>query len=119
MLRRMGLWGELDCPRRAQVVWPRTEAKHGRRLPAVLRQVLGYLQRPGKREGSTRAAVVVGEFRSASVPWHLVEKQFLEPGVLLVQEAALDALVERHAHDWGIDLTVPEAEFTVSFTDQL
>ena len=88
-------------------------------FPAVLRQVLGYLNRPGKREGPERAAVVVGEFRSASVPWHLVKKQFWESGVLLVQEAELDALVEQYAHDWGIDLSVPEADFTVSFTDQL
>jgi hypothetical protein len=88
-------------------------------FPAVLRQVLGYLNRPGKREGPARAAVVVGEFRSASVPWHLVKKQFWESGVLLVQEAELDALVEQYAHDWGIDLSVPEADFTVSFTDHL
>ena len=88
-------------------------------FPAVLRQVLGYLNRPGKREGPARAAVVVGTFRSASVPWHLVKKQFWESGVLLVQEAELDALVEQHAQDWGIDLSVPEADFIVSFTDQL
>jgi hypothetical protein len=88
-------------------------------FPAVLRQVLGYLNRPGKRDGPTRAAVVVGEFRSASVPWHLVKKQFWESGVLLVQEAELDALVEQYAQDWGIDQSTPETDFTVSFTDQL
>lgn len=42
-----------------------------------------------------------------------------QAGVLLVQEAELDALVEQYAHDWGIDRSAPEADFTVSFTDQL
>ena len=72
-------------------------------FPAVLRQVLGYLNRTGHRAHKPLAAVVVGEFRSASVPWHLVKKQFWESGVLLVREAELDALVEQYAHEWGID----------------
>jgi len=87
-------------------------------FPAVLRQVHRYKsQRAGQH--NDRTAVVVGEFRSASVPWHLVKKQFWESGVLLVKEAELDALVEQHAQEWGIDRSAPEADFTVSFTDQL
>ncbi|SDK35416.1 hypothetical protein SAMN05216282_10583 [Cryobacterium psychrotolerans] len=89
-------------------------------FPAVLRQVLGYMKRATQQRAHFDAvAVVVGEFMSMTVSWPVVKKQFWESGVLLVQEAELDALVEQYAHDWGIDLSVPEADFTVSFTDQL
>ncbi|MCI4659674.1 exodeoxyribonuclease X C-terminal domain-containing protein [Cryobacterium zhongshanensis] len=129
---------ELNCPRSSLAyfrAWPfydeclvtSTPRRFGLELkptmgddfPAVLRQVLGYLNRPGVGGAPSLAAVVVGEFRSASVPWHLVKKQFWESGVLLVREAELDALVEKHAHDWGIDLSAAAADFTISFTDQL
>ena len=89
-------------------------------FPAVLRQVLGYLTRAaGDRRSNIHAAVVVGQFRSAAVPWPVVKQQFWESGVLLVREAELDALVETHAHEWGASLVDQDADFEVNFTSQL
>lgn len=88
-------------------------------FPAVLRQVLGYLNRPSKHGAPSLTAVVVGEFQSAAVPWPVVKQQFWESGVLLVREAELDALVEKHAHEWGADLVDQDTDFEVNFTNQL
>jgi hypothetical protein len=86
--------------------------------PAVLRQVQGYLNRRGMPP-IEKAAVVVGEFRSAAVPWSIVKKQFWESKILLIKESELDALVAKHADEWGASLSVQEDDFTVDFTEQL
>jgi hypothetical protein len=88
-------------------------------FPAVLRQVLGYVSRAVARREHIVAAVVVGEFRSAAVPWSVVKKQFWESGVLLIREAELDALVEKHAYEWGASTVDQDADFTVNFINQL
>ena len=87
-------------------------------FPAVLRQVLGYMNRRSSYE-SFRTAVVVGHFQSAAVPWPVVQKQFWESGVLLMQESDLDKLVELHADEWGTSSTEEISDFTVDFTAQL
>lgn len=84
-------------------------------FPAVLRQVIGYRL----RSNGIHAAVVVGEFHSAAVPWNIVKQQFWESGVLLIREAELDTLVENHAVEWGASIDDQAVDFTVEFKDQL
>lgn len=84
-------------------------------FPAVLRQVHRYRS----RSNGIHAAVVAGEFESAAVPWNIVKKQFWESGALLVREAELDALVVKHAAEWGARVDDPEVDFTINFKNQL
>jgi hypothetical protein len=128
---------EDECPRATLgylIAWPLAESElvggGGVRLglelkptmgddyPAVLRQVQGYLRRRGMLK-IDKAAVVVGEFRSAAVPWSVVRKQFWESKILLIKESELGALVENHADEWGAGLRAQEEDFTVDFAEQL
>lgn len=87
--------------------------------PAVLRQVQGYLDQHRSGARIDRAAVVVGAFHSAAVPWTVVKKQFWESNVLLIEESEIDALVEANASVWGAPVAPVLDDFTVQFTDQL